>query len=219
MDLRQYLPTEVAWSTGKIVDLQGYLFDVEKSFIGPAVKKRRQEFRAGRTCARNALKSLARPEEPIVIRPDRSPYWPVGTVGSITHSNSWAAAIVGDSHTFLGLGIDITESQVLDRKFHHIILTDYERRKFCRQLISNSELLDMACVIFAIKEAIFKAVFPVTGIMFDFLDATVDFSLDLKRYRAVIDSSYSSDRLRSNIIEGSIGYAEQHVIATAVIPR
>ncbi len=69
-----------------------------RSLLGRAVPRRLSEFVAGRRCAARALEpSLARGATDIGMigrRPDRSPIWPAGSVGSITHTGCYAAAAV-----------------------------------------------------------------------------------------------------------------------------
>jgi len=52
------------------------LFPSEAELVVVAVDRRRQEFAAGRRCARRALASIAGPQIPILMGPIRQPIWP-----------------------------------------------------------------------------------------------------------------------------------------------
>jgi hypothetical protein len=69
------------------------LFPTEETHIQAAVAKRRAEFAAGRVCARSALAELGAPLAPLGVRPDRSPDWPAGLTGSITHTQGFCGAV------------------------------------------------------------------------------------------------------------------------------
>src|SRR5580692_9704966 len=61
------------------------LFPIEISVIASAAPPRMATFRAGRACARGALKELGSRNVAIPIGPSGAPIWPPGFVGSITH--------------------------------------------------------------------------------------------------------------------------------------
>lgn len=67
---------------------------------------RQHEFAIGRTCAREALVRLGVRVDLLRQRPDRTPDWPNGVVGSITHCPGFCAAAVARTTTLAGLGID-----------------------------------------------------------------------------------------------------------------
>ena len=70
------------------------LFPEERACLAKAVEKRRAEFGTARVCARRALAQLGFPPMPLVPNKDRSPVWPQGVVGSITHTRGYCAVIV-----------------------------------------------------------------------------------------------------------------------------
>lgn len=70
-------------------------------------ERRRREFLAGRAAAAEALAHGDMPRHS-VSRTDRGvPVWPPGVVGSISHSRTWAVAVVLDSGTAVCCGVDI----------------------------------------------------------------------------------------------------------------
>jgi len=70
------------------------LFLEEKQAVDRAVPKRQREFAAGRMAARQAMAQIGKTPAPIPVNTDRSPHWPEGVVGSISHSLEIAVAVV-----------------------------------------------------------------------------------------------------------------------------
>jgi 4'-phosphopantetheinyl transferase EntD len=69
--------------------------------------KRRDEFLLGRLCASLAHEIHLGSELLLLPRSsDRSPLWPLGVIGSITHNQFWVGAAVSQSKILLGVGID-----------------------------------------------------------------------------------------------------------------
>jgi hypothetical protein len=113
------------------------LYEEEARCVERAVEKRRHEFRAGRHCARAALRTLGLPAGPIPRRTDRAPGWPVGSVGSITHTgdlaSGLAAAVVAPDSVALGLGVDAESDSDLSDAITERIVTRAEYRFLDRQ--------------------------------------------------------------------------------------
>ncbi|WP_259779419.1 4'-phosphopantetheinyl transferase family protein [Aestuariispira ectoiniformans] len=136
-----------------------------------AVPKRRAEFLAGRLCAKEALRNLLDEEFDIPIATDRSPVWPAGTIGSISHTSDIAVAMVASDREYWGLGVDC--EAVLDRKeaseLAHMILAPEEPAAAPARL-SLAQFITLA---FSAKEALYKAVYKVFGPTIGFHDATI----------------------------------------------
>ena len=135
-----------------------------------AVAKRKAEYLAGRWCARSALTRLGVDGLP-GLNSDRSPAWPDGTIGSITHSHGVAEVLVADASLWLTVGLD-TESWVSPER----------AARLERELLTEEELATLAgmsplqranrlTLIFSAKESLFKALYPLTGKRFYFHDA------------------------------------------------
>jgi len=78
----------------------------EEILVAKAAGKRKRDFALGRTCARLALEQLGFSGAVIGKAEDGAPCWPAGVVGSITHTQGYAAALVGDARQFSGIGVD-----------------------------------------------------------------------------------------------------------------
>jgi 4'-phosphopantetheinyl transferase EntD len=85
---------------------QVLLLPAEEALMEGAVAKRQREFALGRACARAALEKLGHGDAVIGRAPGGAPLWPDGTIGSITHTKGYAAALVGETARFSGIGVD-----------------------------------------------------------------------------------------------------------------
>ncbi len=141
--------------------------------LANAMLKRQVEFAAGRFCAREALQQLGcESRATLAIGQDRVPLWPAGYLGSISHGDGLAIAVVTTTKAWRGVGIDIER-----------ILTIEAAEPLVEHLMTAAELaignaagLSLAhwlSLVFSAKESLFKALYPLVGRYFDFLDAEV----------------------------------------------
>ncbi|WP_445356039.1 4'-phosphopantetheinyl transferase [Microbulbifer sp. EKSA008] len=140
------------------------------SSLVKAVPSRRAEFLAGRSCAHLALRELGVPVREIPIGINRCPVWPEGVQASITHAGN--RAICAASTTSQGLGIDY-ETTIAAKTAEEIkrnIVSDSEESLLSESGFPQEQWLTMA---FSIKESLFKALYPLVGKYFDFLDAEI----------------------------------------------
>lgn len=122
---------------------------------------RRREFMAGRELARQALTELGIAPCPIPRMADRSPRWPDGVRGSITHVKDWVAVAVSADSRLRAVGIDLEGVGAFDVANTGQILASREE-----------SALDPT-VLFSLKESVFKAVNPLCGEFLDFGDVTI----------------------------------------------
>lgn len=140
----------------------GVSFPEEEALIARAVPKRVNEFRAGRSAARQALKNVGRPPAAIPARDDRLPQWPDGVAGSISHCGDLCVAVVSD--TVRSVGIDVEPVTALPVDLWDEILLPEERFAVCGA--DNPGL--MAKLVFSAKEAAYKAQYPLSETLFGF---------------------------------------------------
>ncbi|UWR05132.1 4'-phosphopantetheinyl transferase superfamily protein (plasmid) [Ruegeria conchae] len=133
-----------------------------------AVETRRLEFAAGRSAARQAMRKLNLNPVAIPMADDRSPVWPDGVIGSITHCNDICIAIVAHKGSEHGIGIDIEPYGPLDPDLEAVICTPSEREWLDTQNAERRRHL--AKQIFCVKESIYKAIHPLIGQMIEFQD-------------------------------------------------
>jgi len=139
------------------------------------VASREREFRHGRHCARLALTAIGAPAVAIRKNDDRSPQWPAGYIGSISHTGDLAAAAVAAQSHYVGLGLDIERNDALDEASHELILRAEERS-------ANGQ---RAKLIFSIKEAIYKCLYTQVGAYIDFQEMEVAIDESHGRFRAI----------------------------------
>ncbi|HGY9627472.1 4'-phosphopantetheinyl transferase family protein [Pseudomonas putida] len=130
-----------------------------------SVAKRQAEYLAGRVCARAALQQLDGRDYVPGTHEDRSPIWPTGIHGSITHGKGWAAAVVAADGDTQGLGLD--QETLLDEaraeRLAGEILTPAELQR-----LDRSQLGLAVTLTFSLKESLFKALYPLTRQRFYF---------------------------------------------------
>ena len=141
-----------------------------------SVAKRQAEYLAGRVCARAALLRLDGRDYVPGTHEDRSPIWPPGIHGSITHGKGWAAAVVAARDACRGIGLD-QETLINDERAGRLaseILTEAELQR-----LSPERLGLTVTLTFSLKESLFKTLYPLTRQRFYFEHAEVlEWSLD-----------------------------------------
>jgi len=129
-----------------------------------ALVKRRREFFAGRWCAAKATFELSGKYLAPEINTDRSPAWPLNLVGSISHSDKQAVALVDEPGRCVAIGIDVHPYSGVDlvSELKSLILTQNELVLFPDLLIGHT--FD---IIFSAKESLYKALYPLGQSFFD----------------------------------------------------
>lgn len=154
-------------------EIEVELFAEEEAAVARAVEKRRREFVTGRACARRALARLDLPPQAIPPGAKGAPTWPAGVVGSITHCDGYRACAVARAADLAALGVDAEPDEPLpDGVLETIALR--EERKMLRVLSSDSTALSWDRLLFCMKEATYKAWFPLAGRWLSFEDATIE---------------------------------------------
>ncbi|MDD2136640.1 4'-phosphopantetheinyl transferase family protein [Pseudomonas kurunegalensis] len=161
---------------------------VPSASLQRSVAKRQAEYLAGRVCARAALQRLDGRNYVPGTHEDRSPIWPAGILGSITHGKGWAAAVVAAQGSCQGLGLDqesLLDDERAERLMGEILTPPELERLDCRQLGLTVTLT------FSLKESLFKTLYPLTRQRFYFEHAEVlEWSADgLARLRLLTDLS------------------------------
>ena len=143
------------------------LFPDEEPAVARAVAKRRREVAFGRACARQALGwSVAIP-----AGAGGAPIWPDGILGSITHTDDDAAAMVAERGAVVALGIDL-ESLAHAARTEDLLTTVTT----VAERASTDPALPLAALAFSAKEAVYKCLYPTAGQFLDFHD--VELAID-----------------------------------------
>lgn len=142
----------------------------------PAIERRRASG-AARRVARELMNSMGFAGLPILRSTSGAPIWPAGVVGSMAHDDRIAVAAVGLRRDLDAVGIDIEPAAPLPPDMLELIVTPRERRAIADNPLG-------AKLLFAIKEAVYKAAYPLDHEFLDFHDIEVDLPGRLATTRA-----------------------------------
>jgi 4'-phosphopantetheinyl transferase EntD len=165
------------WGPGDPATLR----DEERSLVAGAVEGRVSQFAAGRQCAHAALAEIDLDTGPLGRAEHRAPAWPAGVRGSIAHTDTYAVAAVARpavdrDHRAAGLsiGLDAETTGRVTPELYPRLFTPSERERVAS---SPSEAL-AATVLFGLKEAFYKAQFPLTTAWVGFHDVDIEVDAD-----------------------------------------
>lgn len=133
----------------------------EAAAVSDVAPKRRREFATARALAREGLERFFDIRGfDLLNAEDRSPIWPSGIAGSISHSDSraWVALVDSACGT---VGIDGEDRDALKPELWHLTLRDEEQAWL--ETLDPSILGRRALVLFCAKEALYKAQYPHTA--------------------------------------------------------
>lgn len=148
------------------------LFPSERRCVSEAVEKRRGEFAAGRLCARAALAVLGYEPVPLLVGPDRTPIWPAGVVGSITHTEGYCVAVAAPATRYAAIGVDAERVTAMDPSVWTSVLRPEELAGI--KDLDEIRQLQTSTVIFSAKEAFYKCQYPLTRRWVGFDEVTVN---------------------------------------------
>lgn len=139
---------------------------------------RRSEFAAGRACARLAMERLGADGEAAVVSDGRAPQWPDGFVGSITHTRGYCAAVIARTSDALDaqVGLDVEQIGRVKPNLWRRVFVDSEQAALRGRTDAHADLF--ATITFSVKEALYKAQYPVTRAWVGFEDVRVEFGED-----------------------------------------
>lgn len=150
------------------------LFPEERAEFGDSVAEVLRRSGAARSVARELLAMRGMPNVSLPRAATRAPVWPPGIVGSLAHDKKVAIAAIAGSERCKGLGIDVEPAEPLPPDVIPMIATAAERRCYGKAVLQSR-------LLFAIKEAVYKALNPLDGRFIEFQDVEVE--LDAGRAR------------------------------------
>jgi 4'-phosphopantetheinyl transferase EntD len=185
--------------------------------VANAVAKRRAEFRAGRSYAREALAQVGCPRSKILKDRRGAPLWPSGYRGSISHTDGLAIAVAAPHAYFRGLGLDVETVAPVDKDlepfiFHPEELLEIPRWEGCD--------VDPSKCMFSAKEAFIKLYYSMENILLDFLDVRISFDKSLNEYSAYTsDPTVMATSLGGKAARGYLGWNRRTVTAIMYVHR
>jgi enterobactin synthetase component D len=147
---------------------------------------RAAEREAGRRCAALALAGAGAADLRVGTHHDRSPAWPAGFVGSITHAAGFVSACAAPATELRGIGLD-SEAVIAPVVRSEIEATVTRAGELSRTTVAGA--LDdghLFTLVFSAKESVYKCLYPIVLQIFDFCDvemAAVDASARTFRAR------------------------------------
>lgn len=172
------------------------LWPEEEAAVLRAVPKRRREFALGRMALRAAIREAGQdlPDaRPIPARPDRQPDLPPGIHASLSHSGDFCIAVASPPG---GASIGIDLEPATRTRPEGLARTVMPFRSHGAGQAGDPLLA------FCVKEAMFKAQYPLTGDMLDF--SAVPVVIGTARFRGCLGTS---------LIGGRWGQAEGYYLA------
>jgi len=148
------------------------LYPEEAVPLQHAVAKRAGEFAAGRLCARSVLAQLGIVAFPLLVGSDRRPQWPAGVVGSITHTQGYAAAVAAPRDRCRAIGVDAEAVGRVRRALWRKVCAPQEIAWLAARPESEQEQL--AALVFSAKEAFYKCQYGLTESWVGFHDVMLD---------------------------------------------
>lgn len=185
-ELANLFPAHVVVETGSPGRVAGELFEVEARCVERAIDKRRDEFAAGRLLARRALDRLGLSPAPLLPDSDRSPLWPEGIAGSISHTRDFCAVVVARTDQSSCLGLDIEDAGPLKDELVERICTPRELEWIHSNAEGDEERGRLGKLVFSAKEAFYKCQYPLTKRFLEFEDVELEVDLLARTFVAKV---------------------------------
>ncbi|MWL87195.1 4'-phosphopantetheinyl transferase [Cupriavidus sp. SW-Y-13] len=139
--------------------------------LAAASPRRRTQFRAGRHCARHALVHAGAGAVTPARDDEGLPVWPVGWIGSISHTTDRAvalAAAVAQVGELGAVGIDVEQWLAPDRAEEIAAMVALPEDIAALAAGLGRTRADAVTLLFSAKESLYKALFPTVRRFFDF---------------------------------------------------
>ena len=135
------------------------IFSEELASQNSTTPKRLAEFTSGRHLVHALQEQAGVSRSPVLRHPDRSPIWPQGCTGSISHSAQLAAAALTLDSTIAGLGIDIEARTRLNERLRNRLFTTSELQHIpqLEPLVEHADVLT-----FSAKEAVYLSLIHIS---------------------------------------------------------
>jgi 4'-phosphopantetheinyl transferase EntD len=219
-DVASMLPPwpEISLAAGRIDDHLDSLCPEESAAIAARARPQRvREFATGRYLGRRAMAELGLPAGPILKAGDRSPVWPPGVIGSLTHAAGIAVAAVARPESLRGLGVDLEQQDRVAERLFGKVFTEAEMTGL-EAWERGSDRRSAATLMFSAKEAAYKAVYPTVGRFIGFQEAEIDVDWSARTLRARYVGEHAPNRIMSDG-EGHFCFFEGCVLTVFLIPR
>ena len=147
-------------------DERGLLPEEQRAFANSVIKVQRASG-AARIVARELMQRAGVAPQPVLKGTAGIPQWPAGLVGSIAHDSSVAVAALARHADYLSIGIDIEPAEAIEPDLLEMVATEHEL-----SAIADTPLRGR--LLFAIKEAVYKAAYPLDRTFLEHHDVEVN---------------------------------------------
>jgi 4'-phosphopantetheinyl transferase EntD len=196
----------------------GALFPEEARYLQKAVRKRAEEFAAGRLCARLLLREFGIQNFAIEVGAHRQPLWPEALVGSITHTTGFCAAVAAPKKCLRSVGIDTEITGSVKPELWRGICTPSETAWL--RALPDSGQLAAATLMFSAKEAFYKSQFPLTQERLGFHDVSVELPAwgeERGTFRIMANCSIELERSAPLPLQGQYLFHEQFITSAIAL--
>jgi 4'-phosphopantetheinyl transferase EntD len=221
--LLRCIPPFISVSSGPLLDDVPPLSQAERasiSTVAPMSPVRLTEFAHGRKHARHAMEQLGVVAPSIPRSANRSPVWPQGFVGSISHvpanpqrnQPGWVIAAAARLEHCASLGIDLERTDSLMPEHWALYMTAHELAWIAQQ--PPRQRNDLAHGLWSAKEAVMKALTRPSdphSIEIRVLDGGLSFEAKCR-------TSQGSATVNTPSVNGWFAYENGCVLAVAVLP-
>jgi len=146
---------------------EAHLLPEEARSISARQPAMRRASGAARWIAHRLLADIGVKDVAIPRAPSGAPLWPDRTIGSLAHDDDMAVAAVAPVGSIVSLGIDVEPAQPLPDDIFAIVATGADRTGAADQRLAGR-------ILFAAKEAVYKAAYPLDREVLGYEDIAVD---------------------------------------------
>jgi len=148
-------------------DDERHFLPAESASILTRESRARSASGAGRQIAHELLQRLQCADMAVARGLLGNPIWPEGIAGSIAHDEEMAVAVAARSGAVGSVGVDIEPASPLPDGLRDLVMTPRDR-------VGGFDPGIAGRILFAVKEAAYKASFPLDGHVLGFEDIAVD---------------------------------------------
>ncbi len=145
--------------------------------------RRATEHRYGQAAASTALSQITGTvwtALPAARNGDRRPAWPLGFVGSLSHTNGLAFAMTGRDFDTISIGVDVERVRAQNRSLTQRLASTAHHH---RVPFGTPEEVTTT-LVFSIQESVFKCVFPLGGVHYSWDECQIVTNWDAGTFRA-----------------------------------
>lgn len=184
-----------------------------ESRLTPAMRRVHQS-RSARVLAIDLLSEQGHEAVEIRKNPGGAPVWPAGFVGSLAHTECYAAAAVARTDACTALGIDVEPAEALPADAGDIVLTEDERAWV---LTAQATRPEVARLVFCAKECVHKAVHPLRGAWLEFSDVRIVFDAQAETFVPQPLTPAAQATFAGLRAEGRVLVREGHLVAVLAL--